>query len=189
MPEAPPSATPERGGTDAPPASRWPRVLGTLGLAVGVLMVIDQLGDLLFLPLLHSDAWWRGLVEERLAHQIADWLPPTAWWVTSRIAGLLLGALLLAAAWRLRRRRRSGASWCNAWAWLALAWLAVEAGLSLSWLYRHLDELLELAPGTPAGTTVVATLSAYGALAIFPVCLLLWLSREESRRQIAGWPA
>ncbi len=174
-----------------PPATgtaRWPRVIGILGLIVGALMFIDQLDDLLLLPLLRSESWWRGLVGDELAALISRWMPPAPWLIFVSLVGMTLGAVLFVGGLRLNSGRRSGAALCRTWAWLALAWLAVEMGAAAWWLSRYAGELSELAPGVWQAPAILGLGLAMVILAAFPVFLLSWFSRPAIKAQLAGWP-
>ena len=58
--------------------SKWPRVIGTLGVVLGVLMILDTLDDVLFQLFWNQDDWaaWVGA---DIARSIFVSMPPPAW--------------------------------------------------------------------------------------------------------------
>jgi len=167
--------------------SRWPLTLGTIGIVVGALMILDQLDDLLFTQFWTVEEW-RALVGRELADFLVRSLPSRSWMVTTSLVKMALGALLVAGSISLRRRRRLGVTLCRSWAGLAIAWLVVEIGWGLVWLSRHAEEI----PGLPAegwqGTATCGALFALALLLAWPVVLLVWLARPDVRQETAGWP-
>jgi hypothetical protein len=171
------------------PATRWPRILGTLGIILGALSILDKLDDLLLAPMFRSASWWSQLVGPDLGEKIVGWMPPPAWLAASTLIGIVLGCLLLVGSLRLRQRRRSGASLTRTWAWLAIAWLVVEIATSSAWLARYtgqLDDLSSAAWQVPAALGIVIT---FALLAVYPVFLLIWFDRTPIQSEVASWPA
>lgn len=192
MAEVPEFSSPERSGTPEAAVAgtaRWPRVIGTLGIIVGALMFIDKMDDLLMLPLMRSREWWAGLMGGEMADLVIRWIPSPIWIVVASSIGMVLGALLVVGALRLRRGRRSGVELCRAWSWLAIGWLLVEVGAAVLWMFIHAAELRQLAPSADwEGSTALAILLVLIIMAAFPVFLLSWFSRPEIKAQFAAWP-
>lgn len=166
--------------------SRWPLTLGTIGIVLGAIMILDQLDDLLFARFWTTESW-RQLVSPELGDFLARSLPSGAWMVTTNLIKLALGVLLVAGALQLRRRRRLGVTLCRSWAVLAIVWLGVEVVQGLTWFSRYGGEI----PGVPAtgwqGTAACAVVFGLALLLAWPVVLLGWLARADVRRETAGW--
>jgi hypothetical protein len=173
----------------ASPPTRWPRVLGTLGIILGALSILDQLDDLVLMPMLRSPSSWNRLVGPDLGEEIVRWMPPPAWLTASALLGIALGALLLVGSLRLRRRRRSGASLTRTWAWLAIAWLVVEIATSWAWLARYAGELDDLSSAAWRVPAALGIVIAFALLAVYPIFLLIWFARTPIQSEVASWPA
>lgn len=182
--DAPDSETPGLDRSDPP---RWPRVVGTIGIVVAVIMFVDKFDDLLMLPWLQSREWWVGLVGEGLATDILRWMPPSSWIAFASVIGMALGALLFVGALKIRRRHRSGVALCRIWAWLAIVWLLVELSLSLWWVSGLIGELAP--PGEVLGPALFTIVVILAVILAFPVFLLSWFNRPVIKAQLAAWPA
>lgn len=168
-----------------PADSRWPTVVGTIGVIVGIVTIIDRLDDLLLLPMLRPGGLARRVLGERVAEFVSRQEP---WIVATSVLGTALGCLLVVGALRLRRRRRSGVSLCRTWSWLAIGWGTVEIVRSLSWLKRYEAELAEISDAAWQGPAAIGLVTAAILMFTFPVFLLLWLAGRERQAEVAGWP-
>ncbi len=92
---------------DAPPA-RWPKVMGTVGVVLGVIMLIDKTDDLVVIPLLWAGDGWSSLLGPELGDLVARSTPLWAWLLFYILLGMALGVLLVVASLRLRSRYPSG---------------------------------------------------------------------------------
>jgi len=92
--------------------SKWPKVIGTLGVVLGVLMVLDTIDDVLFQLFWNEEdlARWVGA---DIAQSIVVSMPPLAWRLLSAVIQIGLGVYLVAASLRLRRRQASGVEMCR----------------------------------------------------------------------------
>jgi hypothetical protein len=165
---------------------RWPAVIGTLGIVLGVVLLLDKIDDVLTLSWTAQD--WGRIFAPDLADLIARSMPPVAWRVFSAAVQIALAALLIGGSVALRRRARSGVRLCRLWAWLAVVWIVVSMGRSVWWLQQHGGEL----PASPSivwGFAVMGIAFATVLLLAFPVFLLVWLSRPAVRGEYATWPA
>ena len=169
--------------------ARWPRVLGTLGIVIAVLIFIDKLDDLVMIPMLHSRSWWGGMLGQELGDQIVGWMPSRAWLVASSVIGMGLGLLLFIASLRLRRGLNSGVSLSRTWAWLAIAWLIVETVRTSTWMASHAGEIDAM--GSTAVWMQYATVGiviTFAVLLAYPVFLLVWFARPQVQAVVADWP-
>lgn len=168
------------------PVSRWPGVLGVIGIVLAILTIIDKASDLLWL-LMWSEADWARVLAPDLARLVVNVMPPTAWLVTSSLAWIALSVLLLGGSLELWRRHRSGIARCGLWARLAIGWIAVEWTLGLWWLGTIADEISAVAPAGWQATAAPAILLALALMVAYPVLLLVWFARESIRHEYAGW--
>ena len=167
--------------------TRWPTTLGTIGIVLGVILILDQFDELITLR--WTAAQWRSVVGPYLADWIVHTLPPAWWRLLSAAVQIGLGVLLVAASVALRRRSRAGVARCRVWAWLAIGWVVVVMGQATLWLFRHRAELSTLVVSGWAGYAVFALGLAFVLLLAFPVFLLVWLSRPETRAEHEAWDA
>lgn len=179
----------EARGTDQPGSPPpWPRVVGTVGIVVAVIMFLDQLGDLL-VPLVMNEGFWRRFLAPDLAEFVARAMPGPGWLVLTSLIGMALAVLLFVGSLRLRRRLRSGVRLCRTWAWIAIAWVAIEIGRAFWWMAEYGDELAGLAGTGWEGSTVLGLLLALAILLAYPVFLLVWLARPPVRTECLTWQA
>lgn len=165
---------------------RWPRAIGTIGIVLGVLILIDPLDDLLF-RLFWAEPDWLRFLSPAMAELVVSVMPPLEWQLAQAAAQLALGVLLVAGSLRLRRYRRSGARLCRTWSWLAIGWIVVLAGWALWQLPLYSARITDVAG---RGWQPIASFGALLALALllaFPVFLLVWLSRPDVRAELETW--
>ncbi len=177
------SAAAVSSGTETP---RWPRVVGTIGIVVAALTLLDKVGDLLFM-LWVSGSSWSSVIGAEAGRVVESVVPPASWIVLTSLVWLGLAVLLLRASTRLRRCRPSAIPLCRAWAWLAICWYAVEMVYNGWWLSRITEQLDSLAPMGWQGYAVLGTVLATVLMLAFPVFLLVWLARPRVRQQWEAW--
>jgi hypothetical protein len=179
------SATGASRSTKAPRPG-WPRVIGTIGTVLGILIFVDQIDDI-WIGLTWTEEDWQQLFAPRIAELMTAALRPKGWQLASIAIQMGLGLMLVAGSIGLHKRRRSGVALCRSWAWLAIAWAAADIGRAVWLLFRYTGEI----PGTSivSGQTA-ATLGIGFALVLllaFPVFLLVWLARPEVKTEYSSW--
>ncbi|MDH3255052.1 MAG: hypothetical protein OEM62_08685 [Acidobacteriota bacterium] len=172
--------SPSRAATDP----RWPSVLGSVGIVLSILMLIDQIDDIVVLT--WTEEQWSRVIGPGLGATVSGALPPPAWLILSMVVGSALALLLLAGSLALRRRRRSGIRLSRLWSASAILWTV----LSFAWAAWWLSDLDEKSPDLLAGwqwSTVMAMLIGLVILLAYPVFLLLWFSRPDVRSHYSQW--
>ncbi len=169
------------------PPSRWARTIGTIGIVIGVLIVVDQLDDL-WMHLTWTEADWRRVFSAEVARLISDATRPPGFQFAWNLLHMALGALLIVGAAKLRRRSRTGIRLCRAWAWIAIGWAVVELTWALRLLYRYSGDIQGLAGSSWHLWAGIGLLIAIVLMVAFPVFLLLWFSRTEIRADWIAWP-
>lgn len=164
-------------------APRWPRELGAVGCVLALLMFVENLSDLG--PLSWPRQKWVDLVGSELADAVIQALNP-AWIVPMSLFGMALALYLLVASINLRRQRRLGVNQSRAWSWLAIALLVVETLRGLVWVARYGDVVAALDDGTAWYEYIIGAVAL--AAVLYPVFLLVFLSRPKIRAQYVGWP-
>jgi hypothetical protein len=172
--------------SDSSPRSRWPEVIGVIGIILSVIIFIDKLDDLVTLTWTEED--WSRLVGSYVADAIVRSLPPVGWRLVSSLVQMALGVLLFGGSLGLRRRRRSGVSRCRAWAVLAIAWVAVEIAWAIWWFSQHPGGFMGIPASTWQGYAAFGIAVALVILLAFPVFLLIWFSRSDVRAEYESWP-
>lgn len=183
-------ADPATGTPASPACSRWPDVIGILGIILCVIIFVDKLDDLATLT--WTQERWRALVGADLADLIIRSLPPVGVRLVTSLAHMVLAVILFAACLALRRRRRAGVSRCRAWAGLAIVWVVLEIGWAAWWLAQRTEAIAGAAGISPAAWQGYAGFGIAVALVLllaFPVFLLVWLGRSEVKAEYEGWPA
>jgi len=168
--------------------SRWAKVLGTIGIVLGILIVIDQLDDV-WIHLTWTEADWRRVFSAEIARMISMATRPAGFQFAWNILQALLGAVLIVGSVKLYRRRRSGVVVCRAWAWVAIAWALVELGWAMWFIQRHAAEVRELAGAGWQAAIALGLGVAAIVMVAYPVFLLAWLARRETRADWERWPA
>ena len=166
--------------------SRWPGVLGLIGMIIAALMFWDELGELIQVFTWDEQDWVRMLGAETAA-LIEKFAPPLGYQVASALITLELSILLFAASILLFRRQRAGVTLARVWAWLVLPWLAIQLLLVLTWMKQYLAGLLRPEWQVSEGTIVAWTVFVFLILAAYPVFLLVWLGRPAIRGEYAAW--
>lgn len=166
--------------------SRWPITLGTIGIVLGALLILDNLDDFFTLQWTAED--WGRLFAPAIAEAIGRWMPPAAWRLLSALVEVALGALLVAAGVNLRRRHGRGVRLARVWAGLAVVWVGANAAWAAWWLARHGWTLPELGAVGWRGFTVFVLVFTVGIMLAFPVFLLLWLANPNVRAECRSWP-
>lgn len=166
--------------------TRWPEVIGILGIILSVIIFVDKLDDLVTLTWTEEE--WKRFVGADLAVVVVSALPPVAWRLVSSLAHMALAVLLFVGSLALRRRRRVGVSRCRAWAVLAIAWVAVEIGWAIWWLSRYSGGIAGVSPATWQGYAAFGIAVALAILLAFPAFMLIWFARHEVRAEYHTWP-
>ncbi|UCF67201.1 MAG: hypothetical protein JSV80_15705 [Acidobacteriota bacterium] len=175
-------------GTLSGPAPRWPGVIGTIGIILGVIMFIDKADDLFVLRLMRSQETWRQFVGTELAKFIVDAMPARFWMLSSSLIGLALAVLLVVGSSRLVRRRQSGITLCKTWSWLAIAWVLIEIA-QVSWWFNVYGSRIPGVAGTAwRAPTISVLIVVFLVMLAYPIFQLLWFSRGDVREQIQLWP-
>lgn len=164
---------------------RWPTVIGTIGIVLGIGLLIDKVDDLMTLRWTAED--WRRIFAPNLADLIARLMPPVAWRVVSVAVQIGLAALLLVGSVALRRRARKGVSLCRLWAWLAIGWAVATIVWGGLWVQQHSGELPAIALGGGQAYVLFALAFAVVLLSAFPVFLLVWLAKSTVRAEYETW--
>ncbi len=166
---------------------RWPTVIGTIGMVIGIVLLIDTVDDVMTLQWTAED--WRMIFAPNVADLIARSMPPVAWRVFSTAAQTGLAALLIVGSIGLRRRRPAGVSLCKLWAWLAIVWVVVLMIRGAVWLRQLSGELPALGAVSSQAYALAAVVLAVAILLAFPVFLLVWLSKPAVRAEYDTWAA
>lgn len=182
------SQTPDRGAppSGSAPRPQWPRVIGTIGIILGIIIFIDKIDDLVTLT--WSAADWQTIFAPDIAELIVRASRPVGWHLLSGVVQMGLGVFLVVASIALRRRRRAGVSLCRVWAWLAIAWAVTAMGWAIWWLPRHAAEIPGLSLASWQAWAVFGIVFALVLILAFPVFLLLWFSKLDVRAEVETWP-
>ena len=164
---------------------RWPTVIGTIGIVLGIILLIDTVDDVMMLRWTAED--WRRIFGPDLADVIARSLPPLAWRVASAAVQVGLAALLIVGSVALRRHARNGVSLCRLWAWLAIGWAVVSIGRGGLWVQQHAGELPAIVSGSGQAYVLFGLALAVVLLSAFPVFLLVWLAKSTVRVEYETW--
>jgi hypothetical protein len=166
--------------------SKWPTVIGTLGVVLGVLMILDTLDDVLF-QLFTNQEDWTEWVGADIARSIFVSMPPLAWALLSAVIQIGLGGYLVAGSLRLRRRTSSGVEMCRDWAKATAVWVVVSLGFGIWWIGRISGNF----PGASEAQIEIAAAWGVALAAVFllayPLFLLYWFSREDIQTETATW--
>ena len=167
--------------------SRWPRVVGTIGIILAVIMVVDQVDDVITY-LTWSPDDWRRIFAPEVADLVVRAMPPLGWLLVSAVVGSGLGLLLFVGSIFLRRRRATGVMLCRVWAWLAIVWAVLEIVRAISWFRGYSDELAGVPAEVWQSYAVFGIVIAMAVMMAFPLFLLVWFGRPEIRTEYEGWP-
>ena len=167
--------------------SRWPNVIGMIGIILGALIALDQFDDLL-IHLWWNEADWAGYVGPDIADLIMRAAGSIYGRIFASIAQLCLGILLVVASVRLRARRRSGGFLSQTWAWLAIAYAIIEIGTAALVLSAWSEEVVQIAGAGWEAWVAYGLWAALATMIAWPLFLLIWFARQTVKSEIAGWP-
>lgn len=167
--------------------SRWPRVLGTIGLVVAIVIFLDKAEDIVT-HLTWSAQDWRRVFAPDVADLIVRAMPPLGWRLFAAAVEMGLAVLLFVGAIALRRRRQSGVYLCRAWAWLAIVWVVAVMGWALWWLRQYQGEIPGISHIAWQGFAMLGILFALAVLLAWPIFLLVWFGRADIRAEYEEWP-
>jgi hypothetical protein len=165
---------------------RWPTVIGTIGIVIGIILLIDTVDDVVILGWTAED--WRRIFAPHVADLIARAVPSFGMRVLAAVTKIGLGTLLIVGSIGLRHRRRIGIPLSRLWAWLAIVWLALRTVREVVWFRQHGGELPPIGAVSPQVYVSLAAALAAAMLLAFPVFLLVWLSRPAVRAEYESWP-
>ncbi len=169
------------------PTTRWPKVVGTLGVILGGIMFVDKADDMILIPLMWGGDSRSLLLGPEMGEIVARSMPNVVGFILYLLLGMLLGLMLIIGSLRLRRRSPSGVTLCRAWAWLSIVWLAAGMTVALWWLGDYGDEVASVAGTGWHSTAFSGTLLALAILLAYPVFLLVWLSRAPVKEEYLTW--
>ncbi len=175
--------------------SRWPGVVGSISVALGVLGII---------------AGGLGAVSQLLSSRIQTMVPgqqgmfdaQRKWLVESLVVqsvGVLIAALLTLAGVALLLRRPWARPVFFAWAGLRVLGGAAAAVVTYAMQRDQFGAMGAMSPvggtgpppavmGAIGDITAIATAVGYGLWAVvWPAFIVVWLCRASIRREIAGW--
>jgi hypothetical protein len=164
---------------------RWPSVIGTIGIVIGIVLLIDTADDVLTLQ--WTAEHWRRIFAPEIADVIARAMPSVGMRIVSTVVQVALAALLVVGCLALRRRSRAGVVHCRLWAWLAIAWVVIQLARGAVWLRQFGNDLPSVGAVTPHAYALFAGALAAVILLAFPVFLLVWLSRPAVRAEYERW--
>jgi len=159
------------------PRPKWPKVIGTIGVVMGALILFDQLDDLATLSWTEDD--WRRIFAPDIAELIVRSMPSTGWRLFTIIVQMGLGVLLVVGSLALRRRARRGIYLCRLWAWLAIAWSVFVMGRAAWWIQQYAGESRGIPPASWQAFGMFGIGLALVLLLTFPVFLLVWFSNHD----------
>ena len=166
-------------------SARWPTVVGTIGIVVAIVLLIDTVDDVMTLRWTAED--WRMIFAPNVADLIARSMPPVAWRLFSAAAQTGLAVLLFVGSVGLRRHRPVGVSLCRLWSWLAIVWVMVQMARGALWLRQLGGEVPVLGVVSSQAFALVGVALAVAILLAFPVFLLVWLSKAAVRAEYETW--
>jgi hypothetical protein len=160
-------------------------VIGTIGLILGVLFIIDKVDDLATLRWAADD--WERIFAPAVADLIVRSMPPVVWRVVSALVELILAAFLIYGSVGLRRRSPSSVFMLKLWAWLAVGWAVVVVGWGGWWLQRQGGVSTVTGVEHWQGYVVFGLAVAVVLLLAYPVFLLAWFARPDVRAEYEAW--
>ncbi len=140
----------------ARPRARWPKVIGVISIVLSAVFLVHQ------------------------CFRVGLWLQTTdASRVIFAVLGMFLQFVLLAGGFLLGKRRAVGVTLHVAWAWITIALVGLVAMLTLVGYGDAAPHAREkMLP------TVILVAASSGVMAIYPVFLLIWMSRRFVKREI-----
>lgn len=177
----------------APRPSRWPGVIGTIALVLGILATLGGCIGLVMVPFMEA-------IMEAVPNQqnpglagMSEW---KQWTIPGSLAGMTLGVLLVVGGTGLMRRRGWGRRVCLGWAVLKMALVIFMATIQYQIAIVQ-AEAISNDPNMQSLPAPFATIfQSFGIIGVIitviwgwalPVFLLGWLSRSKIRNEVKSW--
>ena len=202
-PTAPGLAAPPTGPCLLEPEGQrpaWPKVIGVIAIVYGSLFVVGGMCGLL--QLLYADAftnWYRsmlgGIAGEQYAAALETTLEYKPWFLLMNLAAFFLAVLLVVAGADLCYRRPRAVPRIRFWAVATLVLLTVQSVVTYFMFFAQMEAYGSRRATAGYGVTVApnGAMALFSAVfgwvfwAVFPVFLLIWLSRGWVVHQVATW--
>ena len=199
LPSAQPVAPPIQPGTITSPQrpTNWPKVVGTMAIVLGSGGILVGLWTAASPFAMRLIEWALKLSQPSAVvdRQVAVMEAGLPWTVASSLIATAIATLLLLGGIRLNKRKRSSMRLLKFWAVakIPLVVIVTIAGVLMQELQF---EVMGQSPGLtsmPFGGVffdvmiVVSFVFGLGWGWALPVFLLIWLSREKIKNEVAGW--
>lgn len=173
----------------APPPSKWPTVVGVIGIIVASLGLLGSvccgLASPLYMPAaIEFMKQAPNMTPEQIDAKIAA-IPPLYYILPASLVGLALSVLLMVGSIGLVRRRERSVKLLKIWAWTDLGYNVVSLPIQVMFQMRGTAY-----PGAGPEEMIgpASTLCCGGLLGfVFPIFVLMWLSRRAIKDEILMW--
>jgi hypothetical protein len=188
-----PAAPPMVRGT-APmyrPQSAWPTVIGVIGIilgACGALQGLFGLASVFFMSWLITIMPSAGGAAAGM-QAMQDYWPLQA---AAAIAALAVALMLIVGSAQLLKRQRHAARMLRVWAWSKCGLALATTGVQFVLQQVNLQAMSsaggpQLSGGVMTFFAVFGTIFSLGWLMLYPIFILIWLSRPAIRHDIESW--
>lgn len=181
------------GSAVLPESSRWPAVVGIIGI---VFAALGLLGGCLGTLTVFALDFMRDLMEQagQDTSTLDDMANNKALYGGMAIAALVLSILLLVAGVQILRRRRGAYGLTLTWALLKLLYVAGKVPVDYNAAIKQMEAMKDQStPGASAvadmGPAIAIGSAAFNAVwgVALPIFMLIWLARPRVRREMSSW--
>lgn len=193
-PDPPVMAPPSEMGDLIPERSRWPTVIGVIGILLaafglfggccGMVMISPPVQDF-FLGM----AAGSGNVSQEEIDAMKAAQPPMLWIIPATLFGMALSTLLLTGCIGLARRRAGGVKRCTVWAWISIPWTVIGMVVGVYIQLQVPASAQQMGAGFQYFFIAVGTCFALTTGVGFPMFMLIWFARQSVKDDVAAWEA
>ena len=191
-PPPPPYPYPSQPPTEAgplmtePEPSKWPTVIGVIAIVFGAIGVLGGFCGMLsprMVAMMPPDA-------NTGADYVREW---SGWIIFSSLVGLAFSGVLLAIGIGLLKRRFWSRAWAIRWSVVYMAFALVNLIFNFFMQQGQYEQMMQqnnMPTGAAQGMQVASGFAVCFGLVwawALPIFLLIWMSREKIKAEIATW--
>ena len=197
-PDPPVMAPPSEMGDLVPERSKWPTVIGVIGILVASFGLFGGCCGVLSPFLMNFSRSMAssggGMSQEQIDTMMAS-QPPMLWIIPASLVGMALATLLLIGCIGLARRRAGGVTLCKVWAWIIIPWTLISLVVAAYFQFQVPADAQQMGLGFQMGVGIQYFFLAAGACFAlttgvgFPMFMLIWFARPSVKDDVDAWAA
>lgn len=191
-PDPPVMAPPSEMGELVPERSKWPTVIGVIGILVASFGLFGGCCGVLSPFLMNFSRSMAssggGMSQEQIDTMMAS-QPPMLWIIPASLVGMALATLLLIGCIGLARRRAGGVNLCKVWAWINIPWVLISLVVAAYFQFQVPADAQQMGVGFQYFFLAAGACFALTTGVGFPMFMLIWFARPSVKDDVDAWAA